>query len=352
MQAERELTGTELAEMLNNSSIDRIMAINPDYNIIAWNSTSERIAGINKDDILGKNLLDVFPAFAEDMEMMTAIRHAFSGRSGFVPAQAQRFNRHYFENHFIPLRNKYGEIAGVMNIMHDVANRIRVEQELQQLNIMLNRKFRELERASDELATVAYITSRNIREPLKHVYSSIELLITHEGQVMSDGGKANLRRIQASLNRMNLLLEDISTLSGITQPEETPEPVDLNLVLQEVLQKLANKIIVLDAKIEVSTLPVITGYKHLLHNLFEYLVTNAIRFRNSDRRLQLSITSTDTDLNVKAPAGATQYKYSRISFIDNGRGFTREDAASMFLLKIILQAPMCPVQHWLSAERS
>ncbi len=44
---------------------------------------------------------------------------------------------------------------------------------------------------------------------------------------------ANLRRVQASLNRMNLLLDDILALSAINNPPDEGAPVDLNDVLQQ-----------------------------------------------------------------------------------------------------------------------
>ena len=41
-------------EMLIDSSIDRVMAIDNNWNIIVWNHTSELISGISKKKVLGK----------------------------------------------------------------------------------------------------------------------------------------------------------------------------------------------------------------------------------------------------------------------------------------------------------
>ena len=64
-------------EMLNDSSIDRVMAIDNHWNIIAWNRTSELITGIAKKKVIGKNLLDTFPQILGDKEMLDAITMAF-----------------------------------------------------------------------------------------------------------------------------------------------------------------------------------------------------------------------------------------------------------------------------------
>ena len=83
--------------MLTDSSIDRVMAMDLNWNIIAWNRTSEVLSGITKKNILGKNLLEVFPQINADQEMLDAIKVAFEGKKSFLPSTINAFNRHYAE---------------------------------------------------------------------------------------------------------------------------------------------------------------------------------------------------------------------------------------------------------------
>src|ERR1044072_3730150 len=194
------LSFPNLFELLNDSSIDRVMAIDVNWCVIAWNRTAAQVTGIDKADIIGKPLLEVFPKLSEDAEIMEAIKFGLAGKKYFVPARANAFNRHSYENHFIPLTDDAGVVKGVMNIMHDVAHREKAEKKLQQLNEALELQYRQLETASTEMATFTYITSNEIKEPLRHIYTAFELLVKSEGRSLSNGGKANIRRIQASLN--------------------------------------------------------------------------------------------------------------------------------------------------------
>src|SRR5690349_3625087 len=150
-----------ITEMLIDSSNDRVMAIDLNWNIIAWNHTSEMISGLNRKTLLGKKLTDAFPQILNDQEMMEALNSAFKGRKSFLPSHTNSFNRHYCENHFIPLTDSQNNIIGVMNIIHDVAHRIKVEKQLQKLNTALEKKYNQLEKANSELATFTYITSRD-----------------------------------------------------------------------------------------------------------------------------------------------------------------------------------------------
>lgn len=317
-----------MASMMNDCSIDRIMAIDRDSYIIAWNSTSEIISGIKKTDVLGRKLLDVFPQYKQDRELITAIDTAMKGIKTFVPAQKDHFNRHHYENHFIPLKDADGGLIGVMNIMHDVSHRIKAEQQLHQLNIALKKKYEQLERATDELSTITYITSHNIKEPLRQVYSSLELLVRAEAKALSDGGKANLRRMQSSLNRINLLLDDIVALSGIHHPTEEGSEVPLDEILQQVLASLADKMRVHDVHVHADPLPVVTGHAQLLYYLFYHLINNAIKFRRHNEPLQIQIQATPG-----AKAGRfTENTYTRITVADNGTGFHPEEAERIFLM--------------------
>ncbi|MBO9563877.1 MAG: PAS domain-containing protein [Niastella sp.] len=333
MQISRDTTAepaATIAELLNDCSIDRFMAIDMEWNIIAWNRSSEQLTGIGKKDIYGKKMLEVFPQFGEDKEMINAFRLAMAGIKSFVPAHKGLFNRHHYDNHFMPLIGSDGRMVGVMNLMLDVANRQKTEQQVRMLNTALKRKYEQLERATDELATLSYITTHNIQEPLRQFYASLELLIRAEGRTLSDGSKANLRRMQSSLNRITLQLDDMLALSGIDTLPGKEEPVNLEITLQQVLEKLADKIKANNVRVQATALPVLTGNAEMLNYLFYYLISNAIKFRKHEETLQITISSTQVTLNPGEAGGTNEQKYTKISFIDNGTGFRQEEIEKLF----------------------
>ena len=322
-----------IAEMLNDSSIDRVMAIDMNWNVIAWNRTSEIVSGIPKSEVLGKNLLELFPQVAADKEMMSAIKAGFRGHKSFLPSNHSTFNREYSENHFIPLNTRNGEVIGVMNIIHDVAHRIKIEKQLHKLNTELAKKYQQLEKANKELATFTYITTHDIKEPLKHVYTSLELLVKKEGHTLSNMSKGNLRRMQGSLNKMNLLLDDILTVSGITRDEQEFIAVNLDEVYEKAISRLADKIEERNATIESNNLGEIRGNSRMLEYLFLNLIGNAIKFQPDDAKPVVKI-------NAEVVSGHTSeigdllpdVDYLKISFTDNGIGFEEKDAERIFLL--------------------
>jgi PAS domain S-box-containing protein len=321
-----------LYELLNDSSIDRVMAIDEQWCVIAWNRTAAQITGIEKSEIIGRSLLDVFPKLAEDAEMMDAIKFAFQGKKSFVPARAGSFNRHSYENHFIPITNEEDQVKGVMNIMHDVAHREKAEKKLQELNEALEQQYRQLETASTEMATFTYITSNEIKEPLRHVYTAFELLVKSEGRVLSNGGKANIRRIQGSLNRINLLLDDIWALSHINSFKQVRNTVNLNEVYSEAMNKLQRKISESGAILEAKELPVIPGYKEMLQTLFINVIDNGLKFQEAGNLPVINISHRMVPVDQLPAASQGERPMLLLEFTDNGIGFEPAQANRIFVM--------------------
>lgn len=317
-----------LAGMLNDCSIDRLMAIDKNWKIIAWNKSSETFTGRKANEVIGMHLLDAFPELSVEQETLDAIETAMRGYKTFLPAARSGFNRVNNENHFIPLQECGADIEGVMNIIHDVAHRVKAEQQLHRLNLALEKKYQQLERTSAELATYTFVTSKDIKEPLRQLYTGLEYLVKTEGRTMSEMGRANLRRMQSSLNRMNLLVEDILALSGIEGNGFEPEEVDLKETFIEALEKLKRKIEESGATVQAGELPVIKGNRKMLLTLFIQLIDNAIKFQPPGRVPQITISA-----SIAEPDSADElnsYRMVEIKIIDNGIGFSNEDADRMF----------------------
>jgi PAS domain S-box-containing protein len=331
MQSATTSMQKNLAELLIDSSVDRVFAIDTDWRVIAWNNATADQTGITKMAAMNQLIMDLMPQLSKDRETMNALIQAFNGWKSFLPAQRNTFNRHHHENHFLPLKNNEGAVVGIMNVMHDVSHRIKSEQQLHRLNDELEIKYRQLKRISNDLSTFTGIAGTNLKEPVKMIYTGLEQLARTDGHALSNNSKAKLRKMQSSLNRINLLLDDILSLSEIHVILEKTEEVDLNEVLQSVLEesKLGAKIKEKNAVIEASELPIIHGNKEMLGYLFFHLVDNAIKFQSSSKTPVVRIEADIIEAGnaIKHP---TPKKFYRISFIDNGIGFGEEESQRIF----------------------
>jgi len=317
-----------LAELLNDFSIDAIIAIDTGYNVIAWNRTAAVIYGHSKKQAAGKSLFELIPGLKEDKETMNAIEQALKGNKSFVPAFKQYAHRMHSENHYIPLKDNDGNIIGVMNIVHDVAHRIKAEQQLQYLNDELEKRYRQLKITSGELASFTYITSNKIKEPIRQIYTGVEHLIKVEAGRLTDSGKASFRRMQSSLSKMDLLLDDILSLAQISILQRPDAPVDLNELLQGVSRNISEKS---EKKVNIiiEELCVIMGHKNYLYLLFYNLLENAIKF-NERGVAEIKISCLKITFDEDADEPFTENEYYKITIADNGIGFEETDKEKIF----------------------
>ena len=124
-----------LAAELNDASIDQIIAIDAEENLIACNHACGQLWNADKDAVLGVKLATAFPELYNCTDIEKAIAGALEGYKYFVSASQADYGKGHFEHHFVPLKDAGGNVTGVLIVIHDVAHRVKAEQELKQLEL-------------------------------------------------------------------------------------------------------------------------------------------------------------------------------------------------------------------------
>lgn len=328
----REAIGeAKLASLLNDASIDQVLALNTSLHIIAWNTACEQISGIPREAAIGKTLMDVHPKVVDFPAVMEGIVNGIKGFKSFTTWEKSAYTAGYFEHHFIPLKADSGSVIGVLIIIHDVAHRIKAEKELQSLNRTLQLKNKELQRKTEELTNFNWIASHDLKEPLRKIYSFIEAVATQEGQKISDTARSNLRRAQSAVQRMGLLTDDIVTFSQVTAPTEQLSAVDLHEVLEAAQQKHRKLIEDNGAVIQAEQLPAIVAYPHMVGLLVQHLLGNALKFQAAGAKPKVSISyALVPGRELCWPDVEGDAQHHCLSFADNGIGFALEYAEQIF----------------------
>jgi signal transduction histidine kinase len=327
--ATRLSSDINLSDILIDCSNDAIIAIDPCKTIIAWNTMAEFIYDRSRETVTDKPLLEIIPSMAEDKESFKAIERAFQGFKSFLPSSTLFPHREHVESHFIPLKTG-NKIIGVMILVHDVSHRIIVEEQLKSLNSELQNRLRQLQVTTHEMTSFTNITSNNIKEPIRFIYTAVEHLIKSEAQHLSDSGKASFRRIQSSLNRMNLMLDDMLTLARIDILKEATELVDVEDVIRDFNDRHTEKIKETKTLITTGGICSIRAHMEQLFLLLHHLVDNAIKFNKSGAP-KINITckkvNAETDQNIK-----NNNWYYRLTVKDNGIGIAADDMDRAFRL--------------------
>ena len=212
-------------------------------------------------------------------------------------------------------RDEHGNFEGFLGVIQDVS----LQKEYEQLLITQKE---ELEKSNEELEQFAYVASHDLQEPLRKIRSFGDRLTTKYSNQLDDTARDYIARMQRASERMQNLIQDLLKFSRVSRNLEKFKPVDLNQVLEDVLTDLQISIENTNVAITHDPLPVINGNVTQLQQLFQNILSNAIKFRRENVPPEISVstekvTGKSLDFENINPA----QKYYEISIKDNGIGF-------------------------------
>ena len=222
---------------------------------------------------------------------------------------------------------------GILFSALDITPIVRSRQQLQRLNL-------ELQRSNESLRRFAFIASHDLQEPLRKVQTFSDMLITQYGPQLDDQGVMLLNRSQASTMRMSQLIKDLLTYSQVGGSQDRFQLVSLNTVVKKVIDLLKEPIKANKAMISCDDLPTLWGDAMQLGQVFQNLLANALRYHQPDQPPQVSITSrlvrvVDLPSGLLSPALAGESnpddcQFWEISVADQGIGFEEKYLGKIF----------------------
>ena len=176
-----------------------------------------------------------------------------------------------------------GEIVGTAQ---DITERRQAEESLR-------RQAEELARSNTELEQFAYVASHDLREPLRMIASFIDLLARRYGDRLDRDGLEFIAFARDGAARMDRLVLDLLDYSRIGRICAPMQKVALDPVLTRVCRALALKIAEAGAEVlpPAAPLPTVIGDPGELARLFQNLIDNAIKYRDPDRPLRVTLTA-------------------------------------------------------------
>lgn len=191
-----------------------------------------------------------------------------------------------------------------------------------------------LRRSNAYLQDFAHVASHDLKEPLRKILTFIDRLKTSIGAQLNEKELLYFDRIQYSSQRMLRLVDDILELSKVNEDATSDVLVDLNEQVQLVLSDLELAIEEKHARIEVKNkLPLITGNKRQLQQLFQNILSNSLKYSKNDVAPEITVSSKI----IKGRDAATftlpehsEKDFYLIEVTDNGIGFQQQYAERIF----------------------
>jgi PAS domain S-box-containing protein len=209
-------------------------------------------------------------------------------------------------------------IAGIAAQAAIAMDNAHLFEQAQWVQEELRRSNQELRRANQDLEVFSYSASHDLQEPLRTIAISAQLIERNWGHRLQGQDAEFLGNILAASKRMSALTEDLLAYTRATKYEEGPAPnVDSTDVLTNVLKSLRGTIEEAGAMIIAGALPVVAIHEVRLAQLFQNLISNAIKYRGKEVP-RVHITADQQD------------GWCVFSVVDNGIGVEKQYAEQIF----------------------
>jgi len=189
--------------------------------------------------------------------------------------------------------------------------------ETKQLNARLQSNILHLEAANSELESFSYSVSHDLRAPLRALNGNAMILEEDFGDMLDEGAKKVLKKIQYNAIRMNTMINDLLSLSRLGRKELRKTGVNMDALVGEVLAEVGQGG-THQARIELHSLPECRGDYDMLRQVWTNLLSNAIKYSAKKENPVVEIGS-----NLRH--GEMEYYVK-----DNGAGFDMNYAAKVF----------------------
>lgn len=177
----------------------------------------------------------------------------------------------------------------------------------------------ELKRKNSDLEQFAYVASHDLQEPLRTITSFTQLLQRKYKNQIEQDGKEEMTFIINAAFRMKTLINGLLDYARIGKVKQI-KSIDCNVLVDKIRQDLDTIIKEKNASVHVDSLPSIQAYPVEVRQLFQNLITNALKFQKVEENPSIIITGTEME-------GKYQF-----SVKDNGIGISEQYQEQIFMI--------------------
>ncbi len=276
-QREQELyERTEHLSALVETTPECIKTVAPDGTLLQMNPAGlDMVEADSKADVTGECVYNLIaPEHRERFrEFNERICQGENGTLEFDIIGLDGTRRH-METHAAPLHRPDGRYVQVA-LTRDITEQVEREAELE-------RAIDQLQQSNNRLQQFAYAASHDLQEPLRMISTYLQLLENRYKDELDEDAKDFIDFAVGGADRMREMVDDLLAFSRIEQSDGEFEPVEGDAIIDWVTDDLQLRIEENDAEIVTESLPTVIADSEQLEQLFNNLISNAIKYNNSD----------------------------------------------------------------------
>jgi len=193
-----------------------------------------------------------------------------------------------------PLRDHQQRVIRALLTASKVTAEVSAKEEAAIRELIAANK--SLARSNQDLKRFASVVAHDLHSPLATINTLSMWILKEYGGKLGGDGRDYLTFLQNSVERMRALVDAVLQSSTVDrQSDDLQASVDCEQVMVWVLRNLQAEIQAAGASIELDPLPIVFANEHRLQQVFQNLMSNAIRYRRPDCPLHVRVNAAEED---------------------------------------------------------
>jgi PAS domain S-box-containing protein len=270
-----EEKASRLAAIVQHSD-DAIFSTDLSSIINSWNRGAERLYGYTAAEVIGRPVGILVPEdrHEEELDMLARIRRGEAVEN--YETIRRRKDGALFDVSLTvsPVKDSQGNVIGISKVARDITDKVRAKEKLEDT---VAERTASLQKAMKQLEEFSYSVSHDLRAPLRAIEGYTRILNSDHRELLPPDARQLFDRITRNTGRMHRLINDVLTLSRVTQHEIRLQPTPLRPLIDEVIEQHPN-MRPPAARIEFGELATVDGDDLSLSQALSNLLTNAVKF--------------------------------------------------------------------------
>jgi PAS domain S-box-containing protein len=308
-----------LDDAIFSSVGEGIIATDTKGKIIMVNPRAEELLGFGEKELVGKNIFDALPLYAEKGEPVPLDKRP----TNIVLTKGKKVVFNDLDNTYYYAKKNKGMVpvaitASPVSLKNKITGSVQVFRDIS--------REREIDRAKTEFVSLA---SHQLRTPLSAINWYAETLISKEIGPINPKQKLYLEQMRQGNRRIIQLLNDLLNVSRIDLGTFIVHPTAFSIqetirgILKDATPIIKQKNLSIKEKYD-KKLKKMTGDINLTRIMVQNIIMNAIKYTPNKGTVSISVTSKNKDLTVLVsdtglgiPAHQQQYVFNKMFRADN-----------------------------------
>jgi two-component system CheB/CheR fusion protein len=298
-----------------------------DFEYLAVNEAAEKMFNVKPGALAGQKLLPMFNN--EKSYFDTYVNVVETGEPARFEFHQEASDK-WYDTTVVKM------LDGVVTTYSDITKRkkdadiiARNYEDLEITSQKLSESNMQLERSNFDLLQFASVASHDLKEPLRKIQAFGNLLQSKINGKLSETEAGYFDKMINASNRMQFLIDDVLTLSKLSNNGIVKESTDLKELVKEICSDLEVSIRDKKAVIRIGDLPHIDAVPGQMRQVFQNLISNALKFSGANPPV-IDIEQKPVSQEHAEMLGIARENFTCVEVSDNGIGFENEYREKIF----------------------